>query len=267
MFAQVLVLVVNFFLLASASTNVAPRINFSKTALAQGIFKNSKLTFKPALRSAPVTSTSSPGTFMVNQYEAGQCAGNANIVSGAPFGVCMTGYTSEGTVVGSGIYTYLKEDAKFTYTTYSEFSTGDCTGAITLSQDNNYPKWCLAEDEQGTSARFSFIEGTDLSGHLKNGLLFSYFDEKNDCTSSAPSTQWTWLAFNHCLPTDDGKAFMAVACGTSEGKYTAATFSDPACTTPEFKGDVPLTTCEAYPEGSANDSGFRYNLYYSQSCL
>jgi hypothetical protein len=135
MFSAVLVLVLNFFLLASASNNVVPRVNFSKSALAQGIFKNSKLTFKPALRSASVSSASNPGTFMVYQYDAGKCAGDSHLVSGAPIGVCMTGYTSEGTVVGSGIYTYVNEDAKFTYTTYTEYSTGDCTGATTLSQE------------------------------------------------------------------------------------------------------------------------------------
>jgi hypothetical protein len=267
MFSAVLVFVLNFFLLVSASTNVVPRVHFSKSALAQGIFKNSKLTFKPALRSASVSSTSTPGTFMVYQYDAGQCAGDSHLVSGAPLGVCMTGYTDDGKVVGSGIYTYIKEDATYTHTTYTEYSTGDCTGATTLSQENAYPKWCLAEDDQGTSARFSFIPGTDLSNYLKNGLLYSYYDEKNDCTSNAPSTQWTWLAFNHCLASNDGSnsAIMIVGCG--EGKYTVGVFSDPACTTSTYKGEIPLLVCEAYPEGSANDSDFRYNLYESQSCL
>jgi hypothetical protein len=264
MFPAVLVLVFNFFLLASASINVVPRVNFSKSPLAQGIFKNSKLTFKPALRSAAVTRTSNPGTFMAYQYSEGGCAGNAHLVSGAPLGVCMTGYSDDGKVVGSGLYTYLKEDETYTYTTYSEYSTGDCTGATTLSANNNYPKWCITE---GPSFRFSFIEGTDLTSVLKNGMLYSYFDEKNDCTSNAPSTQWTWVALNYCLASNDGSntAFMTVGCG--EGKYTVGVFSDPTCTTPEFKGDVPLLVCEAYPEGSPNDSGFRYNLYESQSCL
>jgi hypothetical protein len=56
--------------------------------------------------------------------------------------------------------------------------------------------------------------------------------------------------------------------GCADGKIAFAAYADPECREIGGSGKAPLMTCEPYSEGSANgENGYRYNSFYSTSCV
>lgn len=259
---------------------------FSHDIFSRGLFKNEKVTMRANLRAAASTSND-PATLIAYQYSSSNtCEGNANLASGYPFHVCMTGYAEDGHIVGSGIYQAKSEDAQFLYVAYTEFSSADCSGNPTFSDSYTFPKFCMGENNDPNSLfqsiRISLVAGTEISPYLQNGVLFSlvpslispsellslfcsYYDSNDHCTSHAASSSFSWVSLNQCMPGDDGSGFLFKSCAAH--KVTASIFSDNKCTIPVSTSDMPLVKCVADDEPVFNDSGMAYGIVQSGECL
>jgi len=136
---------------------------------------------------------------------------------------------------------------------------------VTYEEQIQYPTFCLADDSQAGTIRLQFTEATDMNHHFRNGLLISYYDTKDHCSSSSRATSFNWIALNYCIANDDGTSTRFVGC--SNGQISVQSFQDSACTTLAFEGTVSTSTCAANTDGGGEmGSGVYYNSFYTHTC-
>jgi hypothetical protein len=176
MYSLVFALAQLILLVSGTETSIRlPKTHFSVNKFAEVIAK--PLIVGKTSKAASVKSSDITGkrhSLVAYQFlNNKQCANTPEFASGLTFNQCFMGFDESGNVLGSGFYKYGGEGESYTHGSYSEFKSTDCSGDASYHEDYHYPKQCITDDTQSSSALYTMTNTTDMSTVLKNGVLFS----------------------------------------------------------------------------------------------
>lgn len=134
------------------------------------------------LRSGSKTlSDTEPAFYFAVKYPSSlKCEGESTNIYAYPLNVCKVG-TAHGKVVGSGIekINTNADNSQYLHTTYSQYSTLNCTGDVTDSYEIDYPDFCISNSSPEPepfhfhSVSFELGPTSDVSSRFKNGVIIS----------------------------------------------------------------------------------------------
>lgn len=231
------------------------------------LFPENWATMTPATRSSDLLRSAPTGYITLERHENGECEGEVSFVSGMGVGTCMVGLDSNGTAIGSIIYSDASV-ANDVLTFYSSaYATLDCSGEAVSNDKAVIPATCLPSDDGLQGYLYSYTEESAPWAEQDKGVVFQYYDTENHCISESVGNSFVWYPLKYCIKTDDATSFEFAFC--SKDYLRMVLYSDSDCSQFQSSFTSKLTKCEKEDDDNSyyhTDDGFDTQSYTSQMC-
>lgn len=237
-----------------------------KAPMMPHLFPVDWVTLTPATRSSDLLRSAPTGYITLERHENGECTGEVSFVSGMGVGTCMVGLDSNGTPVGSIIYSNasITNDVITFYS--SAYSTLDCSGEAVANDKAVIPATCIPSDDKLQGYLYSYTEEAQPWTELDKGVVFQYYDTENHCASESIGNSFVWYPLKHCIKTDDSSGLEFAFC--SKDYLRMVIYSDSYCS--QFQSSITnkLSKCETDDDNTSYyaDDGLDTQSYTSQMC-
>jgi hypothetical protein len=208
------------------------------------------------------------GYMVTNTYESSsKCGGEPSSVFGYGMGLCFTGIDSNGTTVGSVLYSYDGVDpvSDSMQITKEIYTSEDCSGTHD-EEHMGVPRKCWTGKDPTDSNEYQYMESSEPWATLGSGILMKTYDSEETCGDDGIESQFTWYRMGSCFDSlpffETGSSAKLTSC--TNGKFEITTYADTSCSKFDSSMVSVLRECEPV---ETDDDDIHISNYYSHVCI